>query len=645
MKPENPIFRKVRPLHLGQNRESVEIDAPVADSLYLPSDKISGFIESLELLVSNEKASDQLVIISVDGPRADDLNDFIGFNPTIYRVMVTEHLLRVRHLLRQIFDQRSRFVLVTNGDLLGSWFELGLVCGKVIVLDHLARIGFSQLAYGFLPALGSFEIFDKLTDIGGKSFWEKGFLWNALDVPKSLNIIVIPVGSSRVDLLNIVGVDTSKYRLTKSLKSSRNLPYPGTWSGTKTMRKKLAGIIWDEFWNHLSRLERFDFCPLDLIFRSWFETSEHSVLTHSAASLYGPSAFEKLKVEHIDRVWVDLDSYLPPAKVMIQWVNVEVGVVFHSESREKLITSLRRIHEKLSDGLNKSDFISFWMDKVSWFVGGSSPQVDDLRQMKFFPDGTLVLHWIGSEMKLVRLAGNNIHAKVGTAELAHKGPNIKGPAKGLEGSLNWALGLAYKNCIPTYQVDDLGMPVSHLLRGCFLEVLVAEASRRKSGIKELFKWLEGDGWGNVADEAWWSTHVGHRYHQWKPGPGIAKLSPSGLSTELRDIASWNQVLRLIKTREFELGGSTRSPQRSVGSLFSEHMLIFATLVGLKLYGMGCFENLVAVDLMVRYSLEVPDRFGSPLGYLNRLGYEMLFEICQLYHKGWEFEDYLGALNQ
>lgn len=607
------------------------IEVPSADSLYLPSDALVEFIARLQVAVDHKT---NLTVLRVYGHRTDCLSAYVSFEPSYLRHDVEAHIKELRQLCRKMYAQKSRFVLVTDGDLIGSWFELGLCCSRMIVLNHMARVGFSQLAYGYLPALGSFELNSFYIKAVNKGFWEKGFLWNVLDAPEVISLAVVPIGTSRIDLGNILRFETNRDKLTKSLKNSRSLPFSGDWNGTKHLRKKFAEALWDKFWAQIQKpVESFEFVGLDLVFQSWFEASEHSILSFSASAHYNPASIERLKVGHLEKIWVDISNYLPPIKLVEIWLQTQLQVVFFADSGDRLIFGLRKIYDKLLTTFKKDELSPIWDERVSWFVLENLDAVTPgLQVLRFLLDGSVECMDGRKSVRFIRLATNDFKAKIGTAEL----PHMEGDSPPKSDDAKWAFGVAFKKIVRTHNISYVGIPASQWLRACFLEELVKEASAKKSGIKDLLKWLATDGWGIVSDESWWASHVVSRFTKWSPEEGTEFFKEFGPREELRDVASWNQILKLIRQHEFELEGSLVSPPRSVPALFSEHMVIFSTLLGLVLYQKKVLGSLVDVDIMVRFSLEVPIRFGSPLGILARFGPQMSREYCDTYFKGWGF---------
>ncbi|MDB2447292.1 hypothetical protein N9W79_01565 [bacterium] len=626
-------FTEELPYLVQPNMDMEVIDVPSSDSLYLPSDELNEFIARLQKAVSNERRVTSIVVLKVSGARADDLSGFVSFQPSHLRFNVLLHLSEMRDLFKKIYDQRSRFVMVTDGDLLGSWFELGLCCGRIVVLDHLARVGFSQLSYGFLPALGSLEINSYFSKGLGKAFWEKGFLWNALDVPEKISLDVVPIGTSSIDLKNILTFNTYKEKFTRSLRNSRNLPFKGDWDGTKKLRKKHAEILWEKYWAGFLNEESFSYSDLTDVLASWFEASEHSVLSYSASSLYGPVFKEKLRISHLDKLWVDVTHYLPPLKLLVVWAQTGVNIVFFSDSSERLSVSVRRIYEKMSLSIKKNEFQALWFDKISWTViGPDGDLAANKKVLRFISDGSVECLEGGNEHRLIRLATNDFKAKIGTVEQPL--PNKKIDNLDPTGESLWAYGLVFRKVIKTYSLDKLGIPASQWLRACFLEELVKEASHMRAGLRDPLKWLSTDGWGFVSDESWWASHVVSRFSKWPTENGKKIFEDVGPSETMRDIASWNQVLKQVKSGDFSLEGSEVAPQRTVPNLFSEHFLIFSALLGLKLYEEKILEDLVDVDVLVRYALELPDRFGSPIGYIQRLGKDHILEYATNYFSAW-----------
>ena len=45
-----------------------------------------------------------------------------------------------------------------------------------------------------------------------------------------------------------------------------------------------------------------------------------------------------------------------------------------------------------------------------------------------------------------------------------------------------------------------------------------------------------------------------------------------------------------------------------------------------------------VDLIVRFSLEVPEVYGSPIGFIKRLGIEMVIEYVMAFFPNWNFTE-------
>ena len=178
-------FSSLKDRHKSFDSVVREIEAPLVPSLYLPGEAVDEFWARLEIEVSNIKPADHHTVILVKGDRFDDLNSFLSFSPSIVRRDVEEHLLSIRKILRQIYEQRDRFTLVTDGDLLGSWFELGMATGRIICLNQMARVGLPQLAHGFFPALGCLEVYAYFQKGVSKSFGKKGF-YGMLDTPEKL---------------------------------------------------------------------------------------------------------------------------------------------------------------------------------------------------------------------------------------------------------------------------------------------------------------------------------------------------------------------------------------------------------------------------------------------------------------------------
>lgn len=644
-------FENVNLKFEGAVEEYQVFEVPNCSSLYLPNDEIEKFLSCVEKFIDQRGFEQRKAVFFVKGPRADDLNDFISFNPKFLRFEIEAHLNRLRQLVKSLFELSEYFVMVAEQDVLGSWFELGLSCHRIISLNHMARVGFSQLAYGLLPALGALELSLLFKKGVNKSFWEKGFLWNVLDAPEKLNVEVIPLGESEIDLKNIMRFSYYKGGLSRSMVSSRGLPFPGTFSGTKNLRKKFAEVLWDQFWEDVDGREEVFFASLNTVLASWFEASEHSVLSHSASSLYGPAQIENSKYSYNEKIWVDVSQYLPPLKVILVWIRADIEVVFFTDDLDRLSIAVKRIYEKLTSIIPKNELADLWNENVSWarLPSGFRPNSNEGESsweknkiIRFYSDGSIEFEKNRESHRFVRLASNDLKAKIGTAEypllstshIDHKLDDL------------WTNGLAYRKVVYTNSLSLLGIPASQWIRACFLEELCIEATLQKGGFKIPLKWLANQGWGYVSDESWWASHVSNRFNNWPVQNGYGFFDKFGPSEQLRNVASWKHILKIVNSTDFKeskVQGSTLDPHRSVEGMFSEHMLIFSALLGIKLFDLKVVFSINDVDVLVRYSLEVPNSFGSPLGYLKRLGKDMLYEYSACFFSHWKFEENLKSL--
>ena len=616
----------------GHKTETIVI--PESKSLYLPDPALNYFIEQLEYKIANDSDQGTVVVLRANGARADDLNDFVCFKPQHLRINVVKHILRLRNLFKGIRQKKSRFILVTDSDLLGSWFELGLMCDKIVSLDHLAIVGFPQLAFGFLPALGSLELESFYSKGMNQSFWEKGFLWNVLDVPDKISLHVVPIGLSPIDLENILVFNRHKNKLTKSLRSYRNLPNAGNWSGTKGLRKKYADLLWVDFWNEFIGGQSLQFSKIDTVLSSWFEAAEHSALSYSASGVSGLMRTEKFLNHNLNNIWVDTSHYLPPLKLLLTWLQVGVKVVFFANTAKALNMALKRVYDKLNVHLRRSELSDFWQNKISWTIIETS-KIDStsIKILRFFADGKVECVLGDQRKTYIRLATNDFDAKIGTAEAAM----LPGEYN-LEEEHTWAFGLLFRALICSNSIDTLGVPSSQWLRTCFLQQLISEASEFRNGLKDIFKWLSSNGWGVASNETWWKQHLDSRFSGWPVENGKDFFTAHGPVDDLRSVSSWQSIVNLVRNKNVGHWGSKFAPQRTVPNLFSEHMLLFAALLGLRLYKENIIKHIGEVDLIVRFSLEVPEVYGSPIGFIKRLGIEMVIEYVMAFFPNWNFTE-------
>ena len=348
-----------------------------------------------------------------------------------------------------------------------------------------------------------------------------------------------------------------------------------------------------------------------------------------------------MQVSHLNKIWIDVTHYLPPFKLILLWSQTDIEIVFCSSDQYKLLLSVKKIYEKLSNVTDKKDLKKLWDNNVSWAVTQDHELRDsDKKILSFISDGSVECSDAKAKFRFVRLATNEFNSKIGTAELALDKVSFFDTE--LDAKI-WAQGVVFRRLIKTNSLDLLGMPASQWLRACFLEEVAKEASNSKNNFKELFKWLASEGWGLVADESWWSSHLLSRFSNWPVQNGNKIFTELGPHEDFRDLSGWNQILKLVKSKTYPLHGGRLSPQRTVPSLFSEHLLIFSTILGLKLLEFGVVNSFVEVDLIVRFSLEVPPRYGSPVGFIRRLGPEHIREYAENFFPGRNFTGAIESL--
>ena len=189
--------------------------------------------------------------------------------------------------------------------------------------------------------------------------------------------------------------------------------------------------------------------------------------------------------------------------------------------------------------------------------------------------------------------------------------------------------------------DIFGMPVSNWLRAAFLYQVLMEAKiitktgSLKSSVQTLFDFLVDDGWGRVGNTKWWQTilsHIGRR--DW----GVNNKVHIHSCLKILNYSSLAEVLEFFKSKELGATKNYQAPHQLAGPLFSEHILIFTGLLGMKLLELSAMDELNNIDKMLRYTFEIPDRVGSPLGYVKRLGPKMLKEYADKFYSEWNFQD-------
>ena len=239
---------------------------------------------------------------------------------------------------------------------------------------------------------------------------------------------------------------------------------------------------------------------------------------------------------------------------------------------------------------------------------------------------------------LVRLAGNHLtRAKIGTAELSL---DQKISASDLNKYI-WGAGVIFRDLILTRGDDIFGIPVSNWLRAAFLDQVLMEAKiitktgSLKSSAQILFDFLAEDGWGCVGNTEWWQTILSHLG---KRDLSVSNKAQIHSCLKILNYSSLAEVLEFFKSKELGATKNYQAPHQLAGPLFSEHMLIFTGLLGMKLLEISAMDELNNIDKMLRYAFEIPDRVGSPLGYVNRLGPKMLKEYADKFYSEWNFQD-------
>ena len=109
--------------------------------------------------------------------------------------------------------------------------------------------------------------------------------------------------------------------------------------------------------------------------------------------------------------------------------------------------------------------------------------------------------------------------------------------------------------------------------------------------------------------------------------GVGQQTHTYSSSKILNYSSLSEVLEFFKSKELGTTKNYQAPHQLAGPLFSEHMLIFTGLLGMKLLEMSAMDELNNIDKMLRYAFEIPDRVGSPSGYVNRLGPQNADGVC------------------
>ncbi len=386
--------------------KSLVIKVPILPSLY-SKEALSFLFELKEAIWSSNRHS--LLVLVQEGSRRDYGTVNIE-DPWYLRAQFSKYLKDWNEVLCQIDQLSIPVVYHATGDVLGSWFELCIVCKIRVFSDADFHFGFPQLKEGMIPLFDSLRMAWNNCEIRQFEFleaspvrsWREFYVmkhWYRSAVPwKTLYFEVDSIESLTKILDASMPTNSSEYHPSRGpdaieLSLSSGTPkarwFLRTWEAYKRSvrhAKPSSGYIIDNFYKWASM-------------NNWF---------------HSPIAPAKVKNQIIIFM---IGQYFPPVQVVYNAIIQGWKIAFIYTDRETALNYLRNLRRSLLDLVGAALGATIWQDSIRWFeasVGDGSK----LNSFEFKRDGDVSHSLFGVIGR--RSSGNRFNTRLGVIEIDHR---------------------------------------------------------------------------------------------------------------------------------------------------------------------------------------------------------------------------------
>jgi len=501
------------------------------------------------------------------GPIASDYGMFL-------REPFTDFVKDWRETLLKIRACETLVIYHSDGDVLGSWFELCVAAKKRIFSQRASRAGFPQLREGFIPLFDSIASEWQDFEIRGFEFWESAPVrsWREFYVMKNWHYSAVPWRTLYFEL-------DSKETLIRVLDTSEvNRQSGDTFRELDAIELNLVQAIlkarwFQRFWQAYKDAVRNGNDSLNVVMDGFYKwaarTKYYSV----------PETPQRVTDQYL---LFRIAQYHPPLRVVYRALMQGWKVVFLYSDLEKGETYLNILRKELIKLLGSFLGTRVWDRNIRWF--SYDPTVPILiGSLEFYRGGEVFLN--GLNLVGRRSNGNRFYTQLGVIEIDDQ---FKGMVSGLS-----TLG---ERVVRTKARARLGQWASIYVQKIFCQLLQYYEAMGLN-LADAEEALRARGWGSMTMARFRNLFL----ETYPPTPD--EQARFKLSSAPRNAPLFMRNLKLL----------------------SLHLKIVAGYLAKKLYEEGIVDSLEDADILVCLSLELPSNIKSAVGLFSNFGLKRVAE--------------------
>ena len=386
--------------------KSLVLKVPNLSSLY--SKEALPFLYELKEAIWSSNRHTVLVLVQ-EGSRRDsgmvDIDD-----PWYLRSQFSKYLKDWNEVLCQIDQLSIPVIYHATGDVLGSWFELCIVCKIRVFSDADFHFGFPQLKEGMIPLFDSLRTAWNNVEIRQFEFLEASPVrsWREFYVLKNWFRSAVPWKTLYFE------VDSTQ-SLTKILEasmptnSSEHHPSRGPDAIELSLSNGTPQARWfTRNWEAYKRSIRHAKPSSGYIVDNFYKWASMNNWFHS--SITPPNVKNQVIIFRIGQ-------YFPPIQVVYNAIIQGWKIAFIYTDRDSALSYLKNLRKALLDLVGTALGATIWQDSIRW-LESSATESSKLNSFEFRRDGDVSHSLFGVIGR--RSSGNRFNTRLGVIEIDHR---------------------------------------------------------------------------------------------------------------------------------------------------------------------------------------------------------------------------------
>jgi hypothetical protein len=542
--------------------KSLVIKVPNLSSLY-SKEALPFLFELKEAIWSSNRHS--LLVLVQEGPRRDtgpvDVDDL-----WFLRAQFSAYLHEWTEVLKQIDQLEIPVIYHATGDVLGSWFELCIVCKMRVFSDADFHFGFPQLKEGMIPLFDSLRTAWNNVEIRHFEFleaspvrsWREFYVmknWFRSAVPWKTLYFEVDSTESLIKILEAsMPTNTSEYH-----------PSRGPDAIELSLSKGTPGSKWFiRTWEAYKRSIRHARPSAEYIIDNFYKWASMNNWFHG--SLVPPKVKNQTIVFRISH-------YFPPVQVVYSSIIQGWKVAFVFSERETAISYLNQLRQSLLELVGTGIGGGIWQNSIRWFESSESDR-SRVASFEFKRDGEVSHSVFGVIGR--RSSGNRFNTRLGVIEIDYE---FEHAVSGMR-----TLG---EEIVRSRARQVLGVWASVYVQKIFCKLLL-HYERIGLDMFQAEVFLRSRGWG---------AFVMARYRE--------------LFFDFFPLTE-EEYLDVMKTQ------APKTPPVFISNLklLSLHLKIVAGMLAKELVIRGVVDHIAEADRLVSSSIEAPETLKSAVGLAN-----------------------------